>query len=292
MHFTGQVWRPPFEAHSALLQVTSGCMHGKCKFCSLYDGTPFRMSPINEIEEDLAELRASNPKAKRVFLTGANPFGLSHDKLIVIVVKIKEYLPYVKSVGGFARIADIKRKTQEEINELHRLGCDGISIGTETGDDITLAYMNKGNTAADIVEQFHKLDNAGIAYNIVFMNGLAGTGNGEYHALESAKIYNQTNPASINVVALTIFPESELYKEVLSGTYTPSSELEKLLELKMFIGNLTIATRINANTISNTAPFIADLPQDKESVIQGLQNTIDSISEVELADYRNNIRSL
>lgn len=24
MHFTGQVWRPPFEADNALLQVTSG----------------------------------------------------------------------------------------------------------------------------------------------------------------------------------------------------------------------------------------------------------------------------
>ena len=292
MHFTGQVWRPPFEAHNALLQVTAGCTHNKCKFCSLYDGTSFRMSPISEVEQDLSELRRIYPQARRVFLTGANPFGLSQDKLITIGTKIKEYLPNVTNFGGFARIADIKRKTQEELNELHALGYDGIHFGTETGDDITLAYMNKGNTAADIVEQLHKLDKAGITYNVVFMNGLAGAGNSERHALESAKIFNQVNPASINIVALTIFPESELYQEVLAGTYKPAGELEKLLELKTFIENLTVTTRINANTISNTAPFVADLPKDKKAVIKSLQKAIDSTNEAELAVYRNSIRSL
>jgi len=250
------------------------------------------MSPMSEIEADLAELSWFYPKTKRVFLTGANPFGLEHDKLTAIISKIKEYLPRVASIGCFARIADIKCKTQGEINELHALGCDGISIGTETGDDITLAYMNKGNTASDIVEQLHKLDNAGIGYHIVFMNGLAGAGNGKRHALESARIYNQVNPVSINIVALTIFPESELHKEVLAGSYTPAGELEKLIELRTFIEILTIATRINANTISNTAPFIADLPGGKKAVIKELQKTICSIDESQLAAYRNGIRSL
>jgi len=292
MHFTGQVWRPPFEANNALLQVTSGCMHHKCKFCSLYCGTSFRLSPVSELEADLVELKQVYPRAKRVFLTGANPLGLSQDKLVNIAVKIKEYLPHVTSIGGFARIADIKRKTQEEMSELHALGYDAISFGTETGDDTTLAYMNKGNAAADIVEQLHKLDNAGISYNIVFMNGLSGAGNGERHALESARIFNQVNPASINIVALTIFPESELYKEMMAGVYKQTGELEKLIELKIFLENLTITTRINANTVSNTAPFIADFPQDKAAVIKNLQKIIDGIDEAEFIVYRNSIRSL
>jgi radical SAM superfamily enzyme YgiQ (UPF0313 family) len=267
-------------------------MHNQCKFCSLYYGTRFRKSPITEITEDLLELKQMAPCAKRVFLTGANPLGLSHDALITIAEKIKIFLPKVFSIGGFARIADIQRKTQKELKELHALGYDAISIGTETGDDATLAYMNKGNNAADIIEQLHKLDAAGITYNIVFMNGLAGAGNGERHALESARIYNQVNPVSINIVALTIFPESELHKEVLAGTYTPAGEVEKLFELKTFLENLTITTRINANTVSNTAPFVADIPKDKQAVIEGLQQTINGIDETQLTAYRNSIRSL
>ena len=44
----------------------------------------------------------------------------------------------------FARISDIKPKTVEELKNLRHLGFDGISIGTESGDDNTLAVMNKG----------------------------------------------------------------------------------------------------------------------------------------------------
>jgi radical SAM superfamily enzyme YgiQ (UPF0313 family) len=292
MHFTGQIWRPPFEEGSALLQVTSGCMHNKCKFCSLYKGTPFHVSPFSEIEMDLAELKFLKIEAKRFFLTGANPFGLSFSKLKMIGEKIKVFFPHTESIGCFARISDIKSKTPEELIALRKIGYNKISIGTESGDDITLAYMNKAYTAADIVEQLHKLDEAGITYNVTYMNGLAGFGNGERHAVESANVFNQTNPESINVVGLTIFPDTELYKEVDSGTYIPASETEILYELKIFVQKLNISTKINANTVSNTAPFTAELPQDKQDILEALQGIIDKFDETILSNYRKSILSL
>ena len=59
MHYTGTIWRPPYEASSLLLQVTSGCTHHKCKFCTLYADLPFnfQMSPMEEIENDLVEIQ-------------------------------------------------------------------------------------------------------------------------------------------------------------------------------------------------------------------------------------------
>lgn len=84
MHYTGTIWRPSFEANSALIQVTAGCTHNSCKFCTLYEDVPFqfRMSPPSEVEEDLKEISSTYyPNAKRVFFTGANPFVLSFDKL-------------------------------------------------------------------------------------------------------------------------------------------------------------------------------------------------------------------
>ena len=83
MHYTGTIWRPPYEAYSALIQVTAGCTHHKCKFCTLYEDVPFkfRMSPLAEVEEDLKEISRYYRNAKRVFFTGANPFVLSFDRL-------------------------------------------------------------------------------------------------------------------------------------------------------------------------------------------------------------------
>ena len=60
--------------------------------------------------------------AKRVFLTGANPIGLSFKKLLTIGEKINSFLPHVESIGGFARISDIKNKTQDELSVLHSIG--------------------------------------------------------------------------------------------------------------------------------------------------------------------------
>ena len=36
LHFTGQVWRPPYEASSQLLQVTAGCTRNKVSSISHY----------------------------------------------------------------------------------------------------------------------------------------------------------------------------------------------------------------------------------------------------------------
>lgn len=191
LHFTGQVWRPPYEASSQLLQVTAGCTHNKCKFCSLYHGTKFRLSPITEVEEDLKVIQSYQPKARRVFLTGANPFVLSYNRLLDLGLLIRKYLRHCESIGMFARISDIKPKTVEELKNLRHLGFDGISIGTESGDDNTLAVMNKGYTANDIIEQCKKLEEANIRYNLVYLTGLAGKGKGERNAINTANVFNQ-----------------------------------------------------------------------------------------------------
>lgn len=40
MHFASNVVRPPYEANSAYLQVTSGCSHNACRFCTYYKDAP------------------------------------------------------------------------------------------------------------------------------------------------------------------------------------------------------------------------------------------------------------
>lgn len=294
MHFTGTIWRPPYEANSALLQVTAGCTHHNCKFCSLYADLPFKfsLSPMNEVVEDLKELSIYHSCAKRIFFTGANPFALGFDKLTEIAQKVHQYLPKVKSIGCFSRVTDITPKTLEQLKELRQLGYDGIIIGTETGDDDTLRFMRKGYQAKDIVEQLNRLDETQITYHISYLNGLSGTGNSQTAAMNTAEIYNKINPVSLSIVALTIFPESDLFIEIKNGVFTETGELEKLQEQKTLIENLTIQTTLYANTISNTAPMVGKLPQDKEKMIKLLQYAIDNIDESELKRYRKNIRHL
>lgn len=292
LHFTGQIWRPPYEASSQLLQVTAGCTHNKCKFCSLYHGTKFRLSPITEIEEDLRVIQTYQPKARRVFLTGANPFALSYNRLLELGLLIRKYLRYCESIGMFSRIADIKPKTVEELKNLRHLGFDSISIGTESGDDNTLEAMNKGYTANDIIEQCKKLEEANIRYNLVYLTGLAGKDKGEQNAVNTADVFNRLHPFTINFVSLTVFPDSELYEEIQRGDFVEATEHERLLELRTFISRLHIETTLLGNTVSNTVPFIGMMPNDKVRLLNELDLAIKNMDESELREYRDSIKSL
>lgn len=292
MHFTGTVWRPPYEAQSSLLQVTVGCSHHKCKFCSLYPNLKFKPSPIEEIESDLKLIQSYTPKTRRVFLVGANPFVLSYNKLLDLGLLIRKYLPYCQGIGAFARITDIKNKSVEELRNLRHLGFNGISIGTESGDDDTLFMMNKGTTSTEMIEQCRKLDEAGIEYYVSYLTGLAGKGNGERNALASARFFNEINPYILSVVSLTLFPDSKLYEELERGVYEEAPEFERLKELQTLIRNLNIQTNFFANTVSNPVPLSGILPKDKNSLIRELDSIMERYTESELDMYRKNIVSL
>ncbi len=292
LHFTGQIWRPPYEANSQLLQVTSGCTWHRCKFCSLYHGTPFRMSPLSEVEADLRVIRQWHPRARRVYLTGANPFVMSYDKLLDIAILLRKYLPYMESFGMFARVTDIAPKSVEELKNLRHMKLDNINIGMETAHDPTLERMNKGYQAVDILEQLSKLDAAGIRYNVVYLNGLGGKGMGEASALASAEVLNKLNPWIINIVSLTVFPESLLYQEVMNGTYEEEPEIERLLEMRTLISRLEIRTHILANHVSNTVPVTGALPNDRAALLREFDRAIAVLPESALRGYREGVKGL
>lgn len=292
MHFTGRTWRPPYESQSVILQATSGCTHNKCTFCSLYKDEKFRMSPMDEFEEDLAEIKSYQPNARRVFLTGANPFAMSYENLKLRALTVREYLIKCQSIAMFASIRDIKNKEVWQLKKLRAMGINGLSIGTESGDDATLALANKGYTAADILEQCRKLDEAGIEYYFVYMTGLAGKGNGRQNAVNSAKVFSQLNPYFISVDSLTLFPDTQLYQLAKQGKFTPADEKGRIEELQTLIENLHIRTHLFANSVSNYFPFIARLPYERDKAIGELQDILDSTEEEEMLEYRQGLRSL
>ena len=311
MHYTGTIWRPPYEASSLLLEVTAGCTHHKCKFCTLYNDLPFkfRMSPLEDVESDLqeAQLWSTDPIAlltarlqglprperiQRAFLTGANPFVLKSERLLAIADLIRQYVPSIKTIGCFARITDVTLKSDEELASLHQAGYDGLTIGIETGDDEALQFMNKGYTAADIVKQCQRLDQAGIHYSFFYLVSISGAGRGEIGAKATADVCNQLHPTLIGVNMLTIYPDSELYQEIQRGNWKEESEIEKYKEIRTLLESLEIPTQFAALGASNAFQFQGTLPEDKAVLAAALDKIIETVKEDDLREYRVNLRHL
>lgn len=294
MHFTGTIWRPPYEAWSSLLQVTSGCTHHKCKFCTLYEDIPFkfRMSPISEIEEDLQFLTKMSPNTRRLFLVGANPFVLSTQKLKNIANLSKQYLQKLTNIGCFARITDIAPKSIEELKTLRAVGYNRITIGVETGDDEALEFMNKGYSSADILKQCRKLDEANIEYNFFYLTGIYGYGKSAEGVKNTVKVFNQLNPKIIGSSMLTVYPSSELYLEIQNGNWQEENEREKLTELKMLIEGLKIKTHFAALGASNMFNMQGFLPNDREMLCAEIDKVLSQYNEEFLKSYRQNLKHL
>lgn len=299
MHYTGTIWRPPYEAASLLLEITAGCTHHKCKFCTLYNDLPFhfRMSPLEDIEADLKEARELSQswysqRTTRTFLTGANPFVLKFDRLMAIAALIHQYFPEHKTVGCFARVTDITLKTDEELAALRSVGYNGLTIGIETGDDEALRFMNKGYVSADIIEQCSRLDKAGIDYNFFYLTSISGAGRGEAGAKLTAEVCNQIHPKLIGANMLTIYPDSELYQEIQRGNWAEESEIEKYKELRVLVDSLTIPVTFAAFGASNAYQFYGVLPQDKAKLLAFLDKIIHTADEGSLRYYRTHLPHL
>lgn len=292
MKFSGRTWRPNYEANSCIIPLTSGCTYRKCSFCSLYQGETFHLSPLSEFEEGLCEIKRYQPNARRIFVTGANPFSLTYERLKPYVLTVRDYLIKCQNIAMFASIRDIKNKDVQQLRKLRAMGVNGLSIGTESGDTQTLALARKGYSPQDILEQCRKLDEAGIEYYFVYMTGLAGKGAGIRNAENSAKLFSQLNPYFISVDSLTLFPETALFDMWQRGKFIPAGEKERIRELQVFIQNLQIRTHLFANSKSNFYPITAYLPKEREAVISELQYILDTTDENEMKKYRSSLKSL
>ena len=91
---------------------------------------------------------------------------------------------------------------------------------------------------------------------------------------------------------LTIFPNSELYKEIEEGHWQEETEIEKYKELKTLVDNLKIPVWFAAGGASNAIPIQGTLPREKGKVISVLDKIIQSVREEELRCYRENLPHL
>ena len=138
--------RPPSEAYSILLQVTLGCSHNKCTFCGTYTDKSFNIKDNDIILSDIMFASKYMKRQDRVFLMDGDALIIPQKRLMWILNKIKEHLPWVKRVGSYANTKGIKMKSLEELIELRENGLGILYLGVESGDDEGREKIVKGST--------------------------------------------------------------------------------------------------------------------------------------------------
>ncbi|MBO4364941.1 MAG: radical SAM protein [Eggerthellaceae bacterium] len=275
-----------------MLQLAMGCTHNACKFCPMYKNAPFALSSREEITADIDEFARFWMNHDRFFLTGGNALGLPYEHLRWALELMREKMPDVGNIGCFARVADVKGKTDDELHELATLGIDDIAIGAECGYDPALAFMGKGHTSADIIEQCARLDNAGISYSLFYVTGIAGAGKWEENARATLDVFGQTHPKRIMIHTLTVFPNTPLAHDVETGAFVPETEMNILREQRLFYAEYPNEVYVMGGHHSNAARFNALLPRDREDALAYLDECMAHASEESLQKYHRSIKHM
>ena len=289
MHYNGPIIRPQTDAYSLFVEVTVGCTHNSCTFCNFYDGYPFRVAPLEQIEEDLQEAKRQNPNVKRIWASGGNPYALSTERLAEVGKLFQKYFPGAL-VSMYARVDDLCRKSVEEMKYLKSLGISDLVVGFECADDEVLEHVNKGYTVADILEGCKRLEEAGVTYRMIYLGGMGGKGHGEISAKRTVEVLNQLHPYYMYLNMVTVVPGTKLYEERARGEFVEAEERERLTEFITLLSGMKNEIRIFAAPNTTNFSFDIDLQKDKENVVEQMIEIRDQLTdedEARLRAYRN-----
>lgn len=279
MRYYGDVYRPPSEARSLIVQVTYGCSHNTCAFCSMYKEKRFAVRPLEEVMEDFRSARKLYAHVDKVFLADGDALVRKAGELETILDTIRELFPECERVTSYASPASIRIRTDEELRTLRAKGLTMVYMGLESGCDEVLKLMRKGHDAAEIVAMGQKVRKSGIALSVTAITGLGGPELLERHAVETAEAFNAMNPEYIGMLTLMVEPGTPLYDWVQSGSFRLLTPPQVLRETRLLMEHLDSPGSVfRMNHASNYLTLKGTLNADRDAMLARIDQAEQDLS--------------
>ena len=268
MHYEGYCIRPPSEAGSILLQVTVGCSHNRCAFCGTYRDKRFRIKEERIILSDILYAARRMRQTDRLFLMDGDALIIPQPRLVWILERIREHLPWVKRIGAYANAKSIRRKSVEDLRRLRENGLGILYYGVETGDDEIRAAIQKGSTAAVCIEMGRRVKEAGILLSATVLLGIGGRGQSLRHSRATGRLLSAMDPDYVGALTVMLIPGTPLYRDDESGAFELPDEAGLLRELREMIAHTDLSGGyFFSNHASNYLPVKAKLPDGKQKAL-------------------------
>lgn len=274
------IYRPPSEAFSLILQVTNGCSHNRCSFCSMYKGVPFRIKSLEEIKAEIDYFRNRTRYVERVFLADGDALIIPTEKLIEILKYIKKVFPECKRVSTYASPKSLELKSEEELKEIKNNGISLLYIGAESGSDEVLRKINKGVTSKELGDLILKARKVGFKTSVTFIAGILGDKDFRENAEATGKFISRCEPDYVGILSLMLEENTTIYQEWLKGNFKEADGIDILKEIKLIIENINVTSNIifRSNHASNYINLKGNLPEDKKRLIQEIDISLNKHS--------------
>jgi len=279
------LFRPPSEARSLILQITLGCSWNKCSFCEMYTSKQFMARREADVFKDIENFASYATQIRRVFLADGDPLVLSTKRLINILNRLKDTFPNLQRVSTYASPSNLARKSNQELKELFEAGLTLIYVGIESGDSQVLECIQKGENFKTTVDGLNKSKAVGMNSSVMIINGVSGKLLSKQHAINSAKVLNETQPKYASTLVLTAHKGLEHYKKRYLGNFQQLNQIELFSELQLFMQNLELTETIfRSDHASNNLVLKGVLGKDKQKFLSQIEL---ALNHPRLANLRN-----
>ena len=276
MRYEGQIYRPPSEADSYILQATIGCSWNHCTYCDMYRDKRFR---IRDLDETLADIqtagRSFGDNVTKVFVADGDALVLDLPHWEAILPACRDAFPRMKRVSAYATALNINDKSVDDLKRLRELGLSLLYMGPETGDDVTFKRIAKGSSFDEHVEAARRAHEAGMKVSAIFLLGAGGTERSKEHAEGSAKLITEMDPEFVSALTLTVIPGTPIDKMQAQGKFTLPTVTRMLEELRTIVAEASPTDAVfRTNHASNYLPLAGRLPQDREGIVAALDKAL------------------
>jgi len=288
-----EIIRPPSEAGSYFLPLTSGCSNSTCTFCG-YHGSKLQVRDLADVRREIDALAlymtngvcvpgvpdivyavARGWDGRRLFLQDGDALVYPLRKLNEVLQHISEALPFVERISAYATPQDILRIDAGQLEQLGKLKLGILYTGLESGDDEVLAKTAKGVNATQMVEAGRRAKEAGILTSVTVLLGLGGVEGSERHALQTSRVLSEMDPDYAGALTLVLIPGTPLYDEWRQGAFRLISPMESLKELVTIIEHSSFTgCFFSSMHASNYFAVRGRLPRDKKKMIGQLERVI------------------
>jgi radical SAM superfamily enzyme YgiQ (UPF0313 family) len=241
----------------------------------MYKDKRFKIRPLADIFQDIDEAgRRLGGRVKTLFLPDGNTILIKTASLVQILARARQQLPNLERITMYGSARFINRKGPEEWRSLAEAGLSRVHMGLESGDDVTLARMNKGATAEEMIAAGRAVRRAGIELSVYYLVGLGGTERWAEHARASAEAINAMAPDFIRLRTLVPVPNAPLFQDVENKRFQPADPKVILDELQVLVDNLGVNANLVSDHVSNYLNLSGRLPEDRPELLAEINAAI------------------
>lgn len=266
MRFEGKIYRPPSEADALIVQATIGCSWNHCTYCDMYREKEFRVRALDETLADL-ETHANDPRVEKVFVADGDALVLPMDHWMPILDRARALFPNLRRVSCYAMARNVLAKSDEDLARLRDAGLSTLYIGPESGDDVTLKRIAKGDDAATHVEAARRAHAAGMKLSVIALLGIAMDRSDE-HARATAALVTSMDPEYFAALTVTVVPGTPLATLRTKGRFEVPPIDGLLRELRTMVEHARPRDAVfRTNHASNYLPLAGRLPRDRARIV-------------------------